>query len=76
MIRPQERFGDWHELNNYSLERTARQDQPLLSLSDNLQTKEELAGQEHATSDKATEGRIRRTAAVVGEFKRRDGVLQ
>ena len=30
-IRPQERFGDWHKLNNYSLERMARQDQPLLS---------------------------------------------
>ena len=46
------------------------------SLSDNSRTKEDLAGQEHATSDKVTEGRSRRTAAVVGEFKQRDGVLQ
>ena len=46
------------------------------NLSDNSRRKEELAGQENATSDKVTEGRSRRTAAVVGEFKRRDGVLQ
>lgn len=45
------------------------------NLSDNSRSKEELAGQ-NVTSDKATEGRSRRTAAVVGEFKRRDGVLQ
>ena len=45
-------------------------------LSDNSQTKEVLAGQEHTTSDKVTEGRSQRTSAIVGEFKRRDGVLQ